>query len=58
MPCCAASVWKNWSVCSLSPLLEPELVKPAASLSDQSWPAQREEVASPKTWKAPEAVPM
>lgn len=58
MPCCAASVWKYCRVLSLSPLLEPEFVKPAATLSCQASPNQRFEVASAKTWKAPEAVPM
>ncbi len=58
MPCCAASVWKNCRVLSLSPLLDPEFVKPAATLSCQTSPNQRFEVASAKTWKAPEAVPM
>lgn len=58
MPCWAARIWKNCRVCSLSPLLEPELVNPAASLSFQSCPNQRFEDASAKTWKAPDAVPM
>lgn len=58
MPCWAASTVKNWSVCSLSPLLDPELVKPAASLSFHAWVNQRLEDSSAKAWKAPDAVPM
>lgn len=42
----------------LSPLLAPELVKPAASLSTQTWENQRLLLASANAWKAAEAVPM
>lgn len=56
MPCRAANVAKDWRVRSLAPLMEPELANPAASLSRQACAAQRLEVASAKTWKAPEAA--
>ena len=58
IPCWAASSAKYCRVCILSPLMEPELVNPAASLSLQARVIHRLLVASANAWKDPEAVPM
>ncbi len=58
IPCWAARSARYCRVCSLSPLMEPELVNPAASLSLQARVIHRLLLASAKTWNAPEAVPM
>jgi hypothetical protein len=49
---------KYCKVCSLSPLMAPAMVKPAANLFRHVRAAQRPDVDSAKTWKAAEAVPM
>jgi hypothetical protein len=58
MWCWAANTASDVSVCSLSPLLPPELVNPAAILSLQvpSW--QRLPVFSANAWNAADTLPM
>lgn len=58
MWCWAASTTSAISVCSLSPLLAPELVNPAATLSRQALRKQRFEVASANAWNPADTLPI
>jgi hypothetical protein len=58
MWCCAANTANDISADSLSPLLAPELVKPAATLSLHAPLRQRRPVRSANAWKPADTFPM
>src|SRR5690349_1107940 len=58
MPCCIARVMKYWIVENLSPFIDPEFVKPAATLSFHFCANHGFELASANFLKSADGPPM